>query len=1030
MRAGGRIQALCVLLTIWPGAVPAQQRASVTGEVVAADTRAPMRGAQVEIPALNLSAITDERGRFLLNGVREGSHTLVVSYLGYRQATRQVAVGQGPSSLTIELQVDPLLLDELVVVGYGETRRRNLAGSVASLRPEAVREMSAASMVEVMQGRMPGIQVTQNSGTPGAAITVRVRGASSISGGNDPLYVVDGVPLNQGDFSRIGQVSFGGQDIDAVSDLNPNEIESIEVLKDASAAAIYGSRASNGVVLVKTKRGAAAAPELTFGMYYGLQRDWRRVTMLNTQQYTEVYGEGCTARYGADCVTFTDDEVSSRVEVERGADTDWLSEVLRTAPMSSMDASVRGGNERVRYYVAGSSVLQEGLVKSMGYSRLNGRVNLDYVPFERLSLGTNVSLTRSLYTRARSDNSIYSAWSNALANPPTQPVYTADGDYYETIYANPVGMNNEAEAKERGVRILGNVFAQYSLLPGLTGRVSVGVDNLTLKSRTYDSPVFGPWSSSGGAAESASSYVNKLTYEGTLNFSRLLGSAHELSGVVGAGYEDNTDEGFSVQGTQFPTEYFKYITSAATISTGTSTRADYSLLSFFGRLTYTWNDRLTATFNVRRDGSSRFGEDNRYGTFPSASLLWRLGEEPFLAGLPVVRNLAVRASVGLTGNQQALGDFASRGLFGGGANYADQPGIAPNQLANPELKWERTRQVNLGTDFSLLGDRLAFSLDWYDKQTEDLLVARPVPRTTGYATIWDNVGSMQNRGFEVSATARLLQGGADGLDWTLSANLSRNRNEVLELYNDQPINSGFASRVEEGKPLGFFFGHVTDGIFQSLAEVQAHATQTVHSDPRRATGAGDIRFRDLNDDGVINDDDRTMIGSPWPDYEGGITSTLSYRALDLSAFVQFSQGNDIFNANRIYTDQYGSYGDNHTTRALERWRPGAPSTTEPRAIWGDPNRNTRNSDRFVEDGSYWRLKNIVLGCRLPRGLVAKAGLRSARVFVQGQNIYTGTRYSGFDPEVNYSGQTSITRGTDFYTLPQARTFTIGVNVGF
>jgi TonB-dependent starch-binding outer membrane protein SusC len=1018
--------ALLLAAGLAPGAASAQERGALTGVVTAEGTRQPLVGVQVTVGSQ--TAVTDERGRYLLPGVTRGTHTVRFSMIGYAQQTREVTIGTGTTELNIELGTDPLRLDELVIVGYGQERRRNVAGAVSSLRTEQVRDISTTSVNQALQGRLAGVQVNQNSGTPGGAITVRVRGSSSISGGNDPLYVIDGVPMNQGNFSRLG-VAFGGQGIDAISDLNPNDIESIEILKDASAAAIYGSRASNGVVLITTRRGAAMRPEINFGTYWGQQSLWRKVEMLNASQYMEIYNEGCRARYGItyDCVEYTPD--SWIPTGPPGTDVDWVDQVISTAPMANMDLSVRGGSDRVRYFVAGSALTQDGMIAAQGYRRLNGRINLDYEPLDRLTIGTSVALTRSIYDRARSDNNIYSPWANALAAPPVQAIRTEDGGWFETLYANPVGMMNEAEAQERGIRILGNVFGTYTITEGVTARASVGVDNLTLRSRSFDSPTFGPWAGQGGAADAASSFVNKLTYEGTVNFARTLGGVHALSGVVGTSFEDNTNEGFRVQGQQFPTEHFRYITSAATISAGTSTRSDYGLVSYFGRLTYTFNDRLTTTFNVRRDGSSRFGTANRYGTFPSASVLWRVGDEGFLQGQNVLGDLALRASYGYTGNQQSLGNFASRGLFGGGANYFDQPGIAPSQLANPSLRWEKTAQMNLGTDFSVLNNRLAFTVDWYDKQTEDLLVARPVPRTTGYTSIWDNVGGMQNRGIEVATTARLFVPARRGdFMWTSTLNVSKNRNEVTALYNDQPIGTTF--RVEVGKPLGFIYGHVTDGIFQSYEEIQAHARQTVHSDPRRATAPGDIRFKDLNGDGVINDDDREMIGSPWPDYEGGWTNTVAFRGLDLTAFVQFSQGNDIYNGFRVYADQYGSWGDNHTIRAMDRWTPENRNTAEPRAIWGDPNRNTRASDRFVEDGSYIRLKNVVVGYTLPGDFTSRMGFRTARVYLQGQNVFTQTDYSGWDPEVNAGGTSSITRAWDFYTLPQARTFTFGVNVGF
>ena len=1041
---------LAVAFALLPASLHAQERASVTGTVTAGTSGQPLSGAQVAIPATNSRTVTDENGRFTLTNVPRGTQTLRVTRLGFRPVSREVTVGAGGASIAIAMESDPLRLEEMVVTGYGEERRRNITGAIGSLRlEETVRDVPLTSVQQALQGRVAGVQVVQNAGNPGNAITVRVRGSSSISGGNDPLYVIDGVPMTQGNQQALN-IGFGGQGIDAISDLNPSEIERIEVLKDASAAAIYGSRASNGVVLITTKRGQAARPEISFGSYYGSQKDWKRLDMLNSEQYMTIYNEGVTARFGpASAAGFDEwycyDNVGLDCEtmVPAGTDTDWLGQVMERAPITSLEGSVRGGTERVRYYVAGSQLTQEGIIRAMGYEKLNGRVNLDYVPMEKLTLGTNVSLGRSVTDRHSTDNTIYSAWANAMANPPIQPVYNPDGTYYETLYANPVAMNRETESEERAIRILGNAFAQYSLLDGVTARVSAGLDQLTMHGRRYDSPTYGPWATSGGRGQVGNNYVTKNSYEGTLNFNRFVGSNHEVSGVVGSSYETNTENWNYVQGIQFPTEFFKYITSAATITDGSSTRSDHSLISGFGRLTYTFAERVTTSFNIRRDGSSKFGAENRFGTFPSASVLWRVGDESFMDRQNIFSNLALRASYGLTGNQQGLGNFASRGLFGGGANYFDQPGIQPSQLANPDLRWEKTSQLNFGTDLSVLNDRLAFTVDYYDKQTEDLIVARPVPRTTGFTSIWSNVGGMENKGWEFSTTANWFEGAsARSLRWSTVVNLSRNRNKVTELYNDEPINTGFGGRIEEGKPLGFFFGHLTDGIFQTQAEVAAHARQTVHSNPRRATSAGDIRFRDINGrdangeltglpDGIINADDRTMIGNPWPDLEGGISNNLAWRGFDVSAFVQFSLGNDIMNAQQIYMAQYGSFGDNHTTRAMDRWTPTNTNTTEPRAIWGDPNVNTRYSDRFVEDGSFWRVKNLVVGYTLPDNVVSRAArARMARLYFQAQNLMTFTNYSGFDPEVNSLGNSSTARGMDFYALPQPRTLTFGVNLAY
>jgi TonB-linked SusC/RagA family outer membrane protein len=692
-----------------------------------------------------------------------------------------------------------------------------------------------------------------------------------------------------------------------------------------------------------------------------------------------------------------------------------------------MDASIRGGVERVRYYVSGSMLDQEGTEPDLGYKKLNARVNLDYTPADRLTLGTNIGLARSVTKRASNDNTIIGGIATAIAMAPNIPVRKEDGTYYTGFYFNPVGNMEMRQAQDRSVRILSNVFGNYLLLDGVNVRVAAGLDHYNLRGMRYISPVYGSGVANGGSATDASEYDSKVTYEGTVNFNRALAAGHEFSGVVGTSYEDNTESGSTLNGNSFPNEFFKYLVSASTTS-GSSSRTDWGLVSYFGRLSYTWREKVTTSFNVRRDGSSRFGANNRFGTFPSASINWRVGEESFMQGQNIIDNLSVRASYGITGNQQSLGNFQSRALFNGGANYMDQPGISPQQLANADLRWEKTKQKNVGTDFAVLNNRLKVVVDYYEKITEDLLSTQPLPRSSGFSGITSNVGSMENKGFDVGLTADWFMSPGDGLNFSTSLSLSRNRNKVLALYNNQPQYGTNAIIV--GQPLGVFYGYIADGIFQTQAEVDAHARQTVNANPRLATAPGDIRWKDRNGDGIINSDDRAVMGNPWPDYEGGISNSLSFKGVDVAAFFQFSQGNDIFNGIRTYMDRYGSDGDNHTTRAMNRWRPDHTDTDEPRAIWGDPNGNSRTSSRFIEDGSYWRLKNLIVGYRLPTALAEKAGARSLRLYVQGQNVITKTNYSGFDPEVNSSGNSSTTRGWDFYALAQPRTITFGFNVGF
>jgi TonB-dependent starch-binding outer membrane protein SusC len=1042
MRTLRVLLAMVLALAIVPAEVLAQT-GTVRGRVTEQATGQPLQGVTVSVVGTNQQVVTNQEGRFALANVPAGQRSVRAARIGYATQTRAVTVGAEPVEVAFALTTDVLGLDEIVVIGYGQTERRRAGGgAIASIQAPAVTETAPIATIEnVLQGRVPGVNVTQTSGVPGSAISVRVRGASSISAGNEPLYVVDGVPLIRGDFSRIGIGQT--QQVDALSNLNPNEIESIEVLKDASAAAIYGSRASNGVVLITTKRGRAGErADIRFQSYVGTQEAWRRPGFLNAQQYVEVYNEawrndGLEDWLGPAFAPIGSGEDPFWAEYDPSVDTNWIDEIFQRAPISNLFGSIAGGTERARYYVSGTRFFQDGIVSGYGFERMNGRVNLDYTATDRLTFGTSVALTRGEIQRARGDNTIYGPFANAIASAPIDRVFNEDGSYNLTTlaYDNPVALNRENRAQERSYHVLGNLFADYRFLPGVTGRANFGLDQYILRGYLYDSPVVGPATASLGQGEIGNSYVNKYLVEGTVNFQRDLAADHFISGVVGTAYEQNHHEANDVQGTQFPTTHFRQLASASTIIGGTSFITEYNLLSAFGRLQHTWRDRVTTTFNVRTDGSSRFGAANRWGTFPSASILYRIGDEEFFRQQPVFSDLALRASYGRTGNQEGLGNFASRALFGGGFNYGDRPGIAPTQMENPNLRWEKTDQLNLGGDAAFLGDRLSLSFDWYRKNTSDLLLNRPIPLSSGFGVIAENIGAMRNTGEELSLRAHVIQPArAEGFRWTSELNLSRNRNVVTRLYGDEPISGNFVARVEVGQPLGFFYGYIMDGIFRSEDEIcydsPAECAARGMAFQSDWTMPGDVRFRDLNGDGQITADDRGYMGSPWPDYQGGWTNTLSFAGLDLTVFTQFSQGGQIYNGMREYTDAFGAYLDNNTVAALDRWTPENPDAAHPRATFFDDNFNARSSSRFVEDGSYVRIKNAVLGYNIPTRFANRAGFQSMRVYVQGQNLHTWTNYSGFDPEVNFNGPANITRGIDFYTLPQARTYTVGLNVGF
>ena len=1049
MRILRTLLAVALTLAFAPVAALAQG-GTIRGVVTEQGSGQPLQGVQVSVVGTNQTVITNQEGRYALNNVSAGQRTVRAARIGFAGASRTVTVGTAPVEASFALSPDVLGLDELVVIGYGQTERRNAAGgAIASVRPaEQTQDLPTPSINEVLQGRVAGVQVQQNSGTPGSAISVRVRGASSIAAGNQPLYVVDGVPLIQGDFSPFDEGFLGGQGVDALADLNPNEIESIEVLKDASAAAIYGSRASNGVVLITTRRGRSAErPEVQFNTYSGVQQAWRVPEFANAAQYLELYEEAwLNDGYGVVAPTLFDyyEQFGYEFDTTGGTDTDWLDEVMEPAGISSMFGSITGGSERTRYFVSGSRLVQDGIVQPQGYDRMNGRLNLDYALSDRLTLGTSVGLTRAVTDRAASDNSIVSPFANAIAGSPLEPVFDEDGELHEgQFYTNSIALRKNL-VEERSLRVLGNAFANYQINDWLSARFNAGLDQYNLRSYLYNSPDIQPGSPTGNGV-TGNAYASKVLAEGTLSWDRDLNDANTFSGVLGASYEDNDNEFNFVQGSGFATPQFRFLSSAAVISAGGDGPEEYNMASVFGRATHGWNDLVTTSVNFRADASSRFGENNRWGFFPSASVLLRPGLSA-LAGARV-SDLALRVSYGLTGNQEGLGNFAALGLFSGDASYGDRGGIAPEQLPNPDLSWEKTTQLNVGADVAFLDDRLGVTVDWYRKNTTDLLLDRPLPGSTGYTGVTENIGAMTNTGVELAVRAQLVRSAdRSGFNWTSELNVSTNDNEVTRLYGGQPIALGLSStvRIEEGEPLGVFYGFVADDLFRDPAQICYDETGVTclasGTAFQRNAQLGDVRFRDVNGfdandkltgvpDGIIDAADRTTIGSPWADYQGGWTNTMTFRGLDLMAFLQFSQGNDVFNGMRFYYDNPGGSGDNVRTYVLDRWSPENPDGTHPRVTIDDLNNNGRASSRFVEDGSYVRLKNVLVGYSLPQSFVGPLGFNRLRVYVQGQNLATWTDYSGFDPEVNYAGNTAVTRGFDFYTLPQARTISLGLDVG-
>ena len=999
----------CMLLSV--SVMYAQQ--SISGKVT--DTNGEtLLGATILVKGTTIGTATDFDGNYTLD-LPSSEGILVVSYTGFK--TQELALAEGSTVYDVIMSEDVIGLENIVVVGYSPTKRKDITGAVSSVSADDIDNEAAVSLETALRGRASGVQVSQASGTPGGAINVRVRGSTSINASNQPLYVIDGVPLISGNFSQVG---VGGQDLNALSDLNPNDIESIEVLKDASTAAIYGNRASNGVVLITTKKGKAGRTQFNLDASYGLQEAANLVEMMSPEQYREqmdvLFGNPDFLAGGA------------------GGNHNWYDEIFRQGTLSNLSFSAAGGDEKTRFYAGLTYSDNQGIIKLSQFERYSGRLNIDHVASEKITIGMNMGYNYSANQRVRNDNNIFGAVSVATLWPGTIPVFNEDGSYASSFgWDNPVASVTLYDNLATTNRLTGNTFFKYQIVKGLSAKVNIGIDALDLREDVFQPSAL--QSSNTGTAQLAQTRDVRWLTEFTLNYDKRFGGS-SLSVLGGIGFqEDQIRQNFS-QVNDFPTDDFSGLSAGATPTSITGSFTGDRLNSYFGNVNYTLNDKYIISAILRADGSTRFVND-KWGVFPAFSAAWRLSNESFFSNAGF-DELKIRAGWGKTGNN-SIGNFTARQLFGGGNNYLDAPGITATQLGNPDLSWETTTQLNVGLDFAILKSRLSGSIDVYQKTTEDLLLNLPIPTTSGFASVPQNVGSVENKGVELTLNAVPVSSIGNGFNWDVAFNISYNKNEILKLFNDQPITQGFATRLAVGHPIGAFFGYITDGLFQNQGEVEAHATQN-------GAAPGDIRYKDISGgagpdgilgtsddlapDGIINDADRTFIGQGLADWTGGLNNSFSFKGFELNAFFQFSLGNDVYNNNLEFSEGMHNIF-NSTKRSWEgRWQQEGDDEDFPRAVASDPNNNRRNSTRFVEDASFVRLKTASLSYSLPKSLLGRSGIRSLRLSVSGTNLITWTKYSWFDPEVSTFGFSNTAPGTDFLTYPQARAILFGINLGF
>lgn len=1001
-------------LAILPGWLLAQGL-RISGRVISAQDGQPIPGVNIAVKGTTNGVSTDANGNYSI-AVPDGNAILILTSIGL--VSQNVTVGNR-TVVNVQMQESVNELAQVVVTGYNTTQRKDITGSITSVSPDKFKDIPVASFDQALQGQAAGVQVTQSSGTPGGGLSVRIRGNTSITASNRPLFIVDGVPVADGGLSDR---EFGGQTDNALALFNPSDIESFEILKDASAKAIYGSRAANGVVLITTKRGRAnQKTSFTADVQRGLTDVVRRPDLLNSTELLELQRESVLN------AGLNPDKLGLILGVTDGINTNWVDATLRKGVYQQYQLSTQGGNDKTQFYLSGSYRDEQGVQLNNQFTRYTGQFKFDHKATQHLSFGTNLTLSRAKNKRVKGDNFLDGVYAAAIKSLPYYSPYNEQGQLYTPNDANYPGFPNFNPVAQAvlprfdvyTVKMLGGLYAEYELMPNLRFRSKASIDynNVTEDNFEPSSTAIGGFLPSVGGQgygvfinRTLSTFINS----NTLSYNFQLQEKHRFSSVLGFEVQSRTVRSANVSGRLFPSDDFTYINSAGVVDQGGSDIINSGLVSAFGEVRYDYNEKYLATITARYDGSSRFGQNRRFGMFPSASLAWRISSEPFMEKFRFLSDLKLRTSYGFTGNER-IGDFEFLGTWAS-ATYSGATGVGPSALANANLQWERTREANIGLDASFFDGRLNLIFDAYDNLTDKLLFAQPIPFTTGFGDVQGNIGKISNRGLELTISTVNIDKGDQGLRWRTDLNLSQNQNKVVELVNDQPIFRGYTGNgvsntnvVLPGQPLGTFWGLKFLGV-----------------DP----ATGDAIYDDKNGDGRITPDDGQVIGNAQPKLYGGFTNRISWRGFELSGLLQFSYGNSILNFTNTTLVNTGADIQNNQARiALKRWRKEGDITSVPRYVY----QNTYNnylSSRFLEDGSFLRLKNVSISYNLPKSLISRYKLTNTRIYASATNLWTLTRYSGADPEVSTLDGSTTAQGIDLFTLPQIKTVLVGVSLNF
>ncbi|SKC78505.1 SusC/RagA family TonB-linked outer membrane protein [Ohtaekwangia koreensis] len=995
----------------------AQERV-ISGKITSSEDGSALPGVNILVKGTTTGTVTDVNGNYTINAGPNA--TLVFTFIGFTSI--EVETGSR-STVDVQLESDVKQLSEVVVVGYGTQVKQDLTGNIASVSGKEIQNQPVPSFDQAMQGRAAGVFVESGNGKLGQGIKVRVRGAASVSASNEPLYVVDGIIVTTDNLSSTDAPT------NPLANINSNDIESIQILKDASAAAIYGSRAANGVVIITTKRGKAGKTAFNLNYMKGFSSPTRKAKWLDGPQYYEAFKEAFdntdailqrdegedfgSYMYGEPGFTF-DQVLSSELgEWNKNANENWADNAYQDdAGIDQMDLSASGGNDKTQFYTSLQFSDQKGILINDRFKKLSARANIDHKASDKISFGLNFSLSRSVNNRLSDDNE-FTTPMQLLALPPVQPARLEDGTLNQnTVYFNGLLKAENSTFETTVLRNVSNIYAAWQITPDLSFRSEAGVDLLTQNEDMWNgSEVDSQTGNVKGGGFSAYANIVNYSTNNYLSYNKVFGK-HNLDLTAGMSFQKYELDATDITAQTLPSSAFRTLTSASVITDGKSSATDYAFLSYFGRANYKFNDKYLVSLSGRLDGSSKFGKNERYGFFPAASAGWIISQESFMENIKnTLSFLKLRGSIGVTGNAPTQ-NFAALGLYAANT-YDIDPGIAPSQLSNSNLKWETTVQTDFGIDFGLFNDRITGEIDYYVKNTTDVLLNSNVSGISGFLTRFINIGEIENKGFEFVLNSQNIVG---EFSWSSSFNFARNRNKIVDL-NGNVIEGGYLNRAVEGQPIGVFYGIEYAGVDPQNGDALYYINDP--ENPSRET---------TND---YNAASRTIIGNPNPDFIGGLSNTLSYKGFELNFLFQFVYGNDVFNGAGRFQRANFTYFDNQLVEDWENsWREPGDQTDVPEARLFLSN-GDKESSRFLQDASYIRLKTLSFGYNFPSTITNRLSMQSLRLYVAAQNLLTITGYDLNDPEVNTDYLAgNIGQGNDFYAAPQIKTISFGVNIGF